>query len=130
MSAGSLPWMLLASGKNIRNVVRAVKMNARLRNPLVLKYLRMACVLNYKEVHDMSELNELIPDWMKENIKLMVKDLGVRAVIDEIGAKAVIDEIGIDEVIKSVGIDELLNRVDARTLEQALNSRKSKAGKR
>ncbi len=70
--------MLLASGKNIRNVVRAVKMNARLRNPLVLKYLRMACVLNYKEVHDMSELNELIPDWMKENIKLMVKDLGER----------------------------------------------------
>jgi hypothetical protein len=84
-------------------------------NSLYEKYLNLISYLYYEEVHNMTELNNLIPAKVRKNLKLA---------IDDIGLEKVIEVEGIDKVIKTIGIEKVLDTLDPEVLEKYLQKKK------
>lgn len=69
----------------------------------------------------MTELENILPPDIKENIRLAVQHLGIKRVIDSVGLKAVIEEMGLKAVIKEMGLKEILKSIDSEILESVDN---------
>jgi len=103
----NLPLLLLTTGEPLRATIHFLAAKSLPIDLKLERYLRVVSILNYKDVHEMTELQSLLPDSITENIKLAIMDVGLKEVIKAIGIEEVIKAIGIEEAIKAIGIEEV-----------------------
>jgi regulator of replication initiation timing len=103
----NLPLLLLSSGETLKNTIRLLVRATIFPESKLKKYLRLIYIINYKEVHQMSEMQSFLPESVKENIRLAIEDVGLKEVIESIGVEKVIKAVGLEEVIKAVGIKKV-----------------------
>ena len=58
--------------------------------------------INYEEVHLMTDMQSILPESIQKNIKLAIKDIGLKEVIHIIGLEEVIKAVGLEEVEKTL----------------------------
>ncbi|MHA1360670.1 MAG: hypothetical protein ACTSRC_21320, partial [Candidatus Helarchaeota archaeon] len=100
ISEENLPLLLLSSGNTLRNTIRLMVQKDLLAAPALEKYLSFVYLLNYKDVSDMTEIQNVFPDHIRKNIKQAIMAIGIKEVIYLIGLGEVIKEVGLGEVIK------------------------------
>ncbi|MHA1697280.1 MAG: hypothetical protein ACTSWN_00405 [Promethearchaeota archaeon] len=118
----SLPLMPLSSGETFREFLRFLIREQIPLDPFLERYLLLRYYIDYEEVHDMAEINELLPPRVKNNIRMAVKEIGVKEVVDAVGVKEVvdayggwgkmIDAFGLKNFIDEVGIERVIDKVD------------------
>jgi len=102
ISEENLPLLLLSSGETLRNTIRLIIQKGGITEPLLEKYLSLAYLINYKDVYEMTEIQSLLPESVKKNIKHAIKDIGVKEVIHLIG----LGEVGSDQGSRLRGSDQ------------------------
>ncbi|MHC1591880.1 MAG: hypothetical protein ACXQS8_07330, partial [Candidatus Helarchaeales archaeon] len=108
VSEENIPLLFLSSGKALRETIRFIFREKMNEITGLEKYLSLIYLLNYKDVHDMTEIQSSLPKIVRENIKMAIKDIGIKEVIQLVGLGDVIKEVGLGEVIKEVGLDEVI----------------------
>ncbi|MHC1591613.1 MAG: hypothetical protein ACXQS8_05970 [Candidatus Helarchaeales archaeon] len=111
VSEENIPLLFLSSGKALRETIRFIFREKMNEITGLEKYLSLIYLLNYKDVHDMTEIQSSLPKTVKENIKMAIKDIGLKEVIHLIGLGEVIKEVGLGEVIKEIGLGEVIKEV-------------------
>ncbi|MHA1300536.1 MAG: hypothetical protein ACTSO9_14045, partial [Candidatus Helarchaeota archaeon] len=108
ISEENLPLLLLSSGETLKKTVRLIAQKNIKLSPKLEKYLCFMYFINYEEVHNMTELQSILPKKIQKNIKLAIEDIGLKEVINLIGLKEVIKVAGLEEVIKVAGLEEVI----------------------
>jgi len=107
ISEENLPLLLLSSGETLRNTIRMILQKGGITESMLEKYLSLAYLINYKDVCEMTEIQNALPESVKKNIKHAIKDIGIKEVIHLIGLGEVIKEVGLEEVIKIAEPEEV-----------------------
>ncbi len=124
ISEENIPLLLLSSGETLRETIRLIARKGRLREKSLEKYLNFAYIINYKDVSDMTELQSVLPESIRESIKLAIHDIGIKEVIDLIGIEEVAKVVDLKELIKVVDLKELIKAIGVEKIEKLLKDLK------
>jgi len=123
----NLPLLLLSSDDTLKNTIRLIAPKRIKPGSTLEKYLSSAILKNYEEVHTMTELQSLLPEHVKRNIKLAIEDIGLKEVIQLIGVEEVLKAMRPEEVLKAMGPEEVVKMLGIKKTEQILKKLKAKS---
>ncbi|MHA1324777.1 MAG: hypothetical protein ACTSRL_18450, partial [Candidatus Helarchaeota archaeon] len=81
----NIPLLLLSSGETLKTTINFIAQKKIMLNPKLEKFLSLMYYLNYEEVHQMTEMQSILPKNIQKNIKLAIEDIGLKEVIHIIG---------------------------------------------
>ncbi|MFX0098955.1 MAG: hypothetical protein ACFFCS_05195 [Candidatus Hodarchaeota archaeon] len=60
----------------------------------------------------MTEIQDLLPEEVKKNIKMFVEDAGMEKFIEAIGVEEIMETIGIENLAEKIGLEKLKKIVE------------------
>jgi hypothetical protein len=116
----NLPLLLLASGETLKNTIRLIDRIKRVLDLKLEKYLSLVYFMNYEDVREMTEIQSLLPDHIKRNIKLAIEDLGLEEVIKAVGLERIVEAAGLEKMVEAVGLEKMVEAVGLEKMEKIL----------
>ncbi|MFX0098956.1 MAG: hypothetical protein ACFFCS_05200 [Candidatus Hodarchaeota archaeon] len=85
IKAEFFPLLLLAPDKKLRKAFVEMARDKEHLGPELEKYLRTFYLVKYEYVKNMTEIQDLLPEEVKKNIRMFVEDVGIDNFIETIG---------------------------------------------
>ncbi|MHA1793494.1 MAG: hypothetical protein ACTSVI_12660 [Promethearchaeota archaeon] len=112
--------LLLASEKKFKDFLKMIISKKIKLDPISIRYLSLKYYFEYKEVHLMEGLNEILSPEIKENIRLAIESIGIAKAIDAVGLEKVIDAVGLEKVIDAVGLEKIIKLKGSKEIRKIL----------
>ncbi|MHA1733989.1 MAG: hypothetical protein ACTSU5_18770, partial [Promethearchaeota archaeon] len=120
LEAENFPLLLSASGPRFKEALERMIAEEFVQDPIVQSYLTLYYLMNYEGVREMTEIEDVLPADLRENIRIGVEKLGLERVLDAVGLERVLDAVGLERVLDAVGLERVVEVVGLKRLKSAI----------